>query len=79
MGIFEYRGIRVSGNSKRESFVYSLTFLITLLLEEVNITDHNKKLPPVKGTGDMGLYFSRLFLQDLYSIAPDAGHSPALK
>ena len=28
IGIFRYRGIGVNGNSKRESFVSSLTFLI---------------------------------------------------
>ena len=59
---------RVYQDRRTNSFVSSLTFLRTLLLE-VNITDHNKKLPPVKG--GMSLYFNRLFLRDRYSVAPD--------
>ena len=56
-------GVQIQNLQFEESFVSSLTFLRTLLLE-VNIIDPNKNY------FSMGLYFNRLFLRDRYSIAP---------
>ena len=53
------------GIQERESLVSSPTFLRTLWLE-VNITDPNRNYVLLRS---MGLYFSRLILQDRYFVA----------